>query len=92
MAVHICSVHNVRIGKDNQADIIVAETNDQICVRFNDTFLRRVEGDCLVVLRFSGPERVFDKQGYLAFLDQLHAYLTMTIIKPVTSAKAVCTP
>ncbi len=82
MATHISAVHNVRIGENDQADIVVVETNAQVRVRFDDVFLRRVADDCLMVLRFPGPERTFDKPDYLAFLDQLHAYLTLTPVKP----------
>jgi hypothetical protein len=82
MATHISAVHNVRIGEDAAADIIVFETNAQVRVRFTDGFRGRVAGDCLMVLRFSEPQKTFDKQGYLAFLDQLHAYLTLTPVKP----------
>ena len=82
MATHISTVHNVRIGEDEGADLVVFETNVQVCVRFSDAFLHRVAGDCLMVLRFPGPERTFSKPDYLAFLDQLHAYLTLTPVKP----------
>ena len=50
-------------------------------VRFSQDLLSRVEGDCLIVLRFSGPEKTFAKPEYLQFLDQLHAYLVLTPVR-----------
>jgi hypothetical protein len=82
MAKHISAAHGVRIGEDETADILVSETNAQVRVEFSENLLGRVEGDCLIVLRFSGAEKTFTKPEYLQFLDQLHAYLCLTPIRP----------
>jgi hypothetical protein len=81
MAKHISAAHGVRIGEDEAADILVVETNAQVTVRFRQDFLGWVERDCLMVLRFSGPEKTFAKPEYLSFLDQLHAYLVLTPVR-----------
>jgi hypothetical protein len=81
MARHISAAHGVRIGEDQTADILVSETNAQVRVTFSQDLLGRVEGDCLIVLRFSGPEKTFAKPESLQFLDHLHAYLVLTPIR-----------
>jgi len=78
MAKHIRVAHGVRVGADAAADVIVSETNEMVTVRLSDDLLSRAKGNCLTVLRFSGPEKTLAKPEYVQFLDQLHAYLTFT--------------
>ncbi len=81
MAVHISNVHKVRIGEDSEAHIVVFATNDLVRVRLSDDLLKRVYSDFMMVLRFESQEKTFDRQRYLMFLDQLHAYLMLTPLR-----------
>jgi hypothetical protein len=78
MARHIHTAHGVLIGTNTAADVLVFKTNDMIRVVFNPQFLQRTGQDCLTVMSFPKSEKTLSKSDYLNFLDQLHAYLTMT--------------
>ncbi len=82
MAVHITNVHDVRIGQDDTAEILVTETNGNVRVAFTQEVLKRVNPACLTVMEFDSSSKTFTKREYLAFLDQLHAFFMVTSVKP----------
>jgi hypothetical protein len=67
MAVHITNVHDVRIGQDDTAEILVTETNGNVRVAFTQEVLKRVNPACLTVMEFDSSSKTFTKREYLAF-------------------------
>lgn len=75
---HIAEGHDIWIGAEPDADVLVSRTNHAITVCFTAEALRRLPPDCLPILKFSGPERSFTETEYTRFLDTFHDYLLVT--------------
>ena len=78
MIEHIAKEHDVRIGSEPDADILVSTSNDTVTVRFTAETMKRLPPDCLPILKFSGPERSFTETEFSGFLENIHDYLLVT--------------
>ena len=82
MARHITAVHDVLIGEDESAELVVKPEVDGIEVVFTPGLLERLEPDCIHIIGFKKPRRSLNRKEYLSFLDKFHAYLMISPPKP----------
>ena len=78
MIEHIAEGHGIQIGSETNADIVVTRGSNTVSVVFTEHLLEKIPGDCLPVLRFSGPKKEMTEQELGQFLNDLHDYLMLT--------------
>lgn len=86
MAQHIGKLHKVIIGEGFGAGvhITVNYEDEEVWVLLSDDIQARTENEIGQVLKFTGNEQYMSREDYLSFLNQLHAYLT---VSPIESLK-----
>ena len=78
MVEHIAKEHGIRIGPGTNADSVVEQSGNMVAIAFTPAIIKRLPPDCLPVLHFDAPKKVFTAEQYDKFLDDFHDYLLLT--------------